>query len=229
MVIGADGRNSSVARLARAREYGRAETVSIAYYGYWNDVATDKVEIYFQPGRVVGVFPTHAEQALIFVQWPVSERGAVKSDIEGNYQAALGEIAPVADRLTSAKRHGRLLGMAEILNFFREPFGPGWALVGDAGHHKDPLVARGKGDAWRDSHGLAEAVISGWEDEERMHDALTAYQVVRDAASTAVAEQNVRLARLDLALDEMPDAVRELTMAEVAGEKSVARARLSQA
>ena len=119
--------------------------------------------------------------------------------------------------------------MAEIPNFFREPFGPGWALVGDAGHHKDPLVARGISDAWRDGHLLAEAVISGWEDEERMHDALTAYQGVREAASTAVAEQNVRLARLDLALDEMPDAFRELTMAEVAGEKSVARARLSQA
>jgi 2-polyprenyl-6-methoxyphenol hydroxylase-like FAD-dependent oxidoreductase len=98
-VIGADGRNSLVARLVGAPRYGIIETVSIAYYAYWNGFATDRVEVYFQAGqagRMVGLFPTHDHQTLIFVQWPVAERTAFKTDIEGNYLATLRTIAPIA-------------------------------------------------------------------------------------------------------------------------------------
>jgi 2-polyprenyl-6-methoxyphenol hydroxylase-like FAD-dependent oxidoreductase len=99
LVIGADGRNSLVARLVGAPRYGIIETVSIAYYAYWNGFATDRVEVYFQAGqagRMVGLFPTHDHQTLIFVQWPVAERTAFKTDIEGNYLATLRTIAPIA-------------------------------------------------------------------------------------------------------------------------------------
>jgi 2-polyprenyl-6-methoxyphenol hydroxylase-like FAD-dependent oxidoreductase len=90
LVIGADGRNSRVAQQVGAQRYGLIETVSIAYYAYWNGFPTEQVEIYFQLRRMVGLFPTHHDQTLIFVQWPATERAAFKADIEGNYLATLG-------------------------------------------------------------------------------------------------------------------------------------------
>lgn len=51
--------------------------------------------------------------------------------------------------------------MADLPNFFRRPYGPGWALIGDAGHHKDPTLARGISDAFCDADLLANAVDAG--------------------------------------------------------------------
>jgi 2-polyprenyl-6-methoxyphenol hydroxylase-like FAD-dependent oxidoreductase len=223
LVVGADGRNSRVARLAGARSYGQIATASIAYYAYWDGFHTDRVELYFQAGRAVGLFPTHHEQTLIFVQWPVAERAAFKADIEGNYLATLRPIAPVAERLHRAKRSTRILGMAEMPNFFRQPFGPGWALVGDAGHHKDPLVARGISDAWRDSQLLADAITAGWGDPDQLRSRLANYQRMRDRASTSLARLNPELARLDRPLDEMTELWHQLADAERAGDEMFLR------
>jgi 2-polyprenyl-6-methoxyphenol hydroxylase-like FAD-dependent oxidoreductase len=222
LVIGADGRNSLLARTAGSEMYGHAPTVSVAYYAYWRGFPTEKVEIYFEPGQMVGIFPTHEEQTLIFVQCPVSERSTFKADIVANYHSALAAVAPVAPRLSQASRTSRILGMAELPNFFRVPFGPGWALVGDAGHHKDPLVARGISDAWRDSHLLARAVIAGWDDEDAMQAGLLAYQHERDRASTDVARLNTRLARLELPMEELAHGWSELSEAERTADSALA-------
>ena len=57
---------------------------------------------------------------------------------------------------------GQLRGTAAPPTFFRMSSGPGWALVGDAGHHKDPVIARGIADAFRDADLAASAVVDGW-------------------------------------------------------------------
>jgi 2-polyprenyl-6-methoxyphenol hydroxylase-like FAD-dependent oxidoreductase len=225
LVIGADGRNSLLARQVGAQRYAHIETVSIAYYAYWSGFATQQVEIYFQPGRMVGLFPTHHDQTLIFVQWPAAERAAFKADIEGNYLATLHLMAAVAERLDNAQRATRILGMAELPSFFRQPFGPGWALVGDAGHHKDPLVARGISDAWRDSQLLADAVIAGWSERAHLRSRLADYQRVRDRASIGLTRLNAEIARLDRPLQEMSELWLQLGDAERAAEDAISRAR----
>jgi 2-polyprenyl-6-methoxyphenol hydroxylase-like FAD-dependent oxidoreductase len=61
------------------------------------------------------------------------------------------------------------VGSHHALNFFRKPYGPGWALVGDAGYHKDPVTALGISDAFRDVELLADAldqVMTGAQGEE---------------------------------------------------------------
>jgi flavin-dependent dehydrogenase len=114
--------------------------------------------------------------------------------------------------------------MAELPSFFRQPFGPGWALVGDAGHHKDPLVARGISDAWRDSQLLADAVITGWGEPAHLHSRLADYQRVRDRASTRLTRLNAELARLDRPLQEMSELWQQLADAERAGEEAITSA-----
>ena len=65
-----------------------------------------------------------------------------KKDIEGNYLKAI-ELAPAfAERLRGARREARFAGAA-VPNYFRKPYGPGWALVGDAGYNKDFITAQG--------------------------------------------------------------------------------------
>jgi flavin-dependent dehydrogenase len=71
----------------------------------------------------------------------------------------------------------RLHGFPGHVGFFRKPYGPGWALVGDAGYFKDPLTSHGITDALRDAELLATAIDDGSDS------ALVDYQEQRDAVS----------------------------------------------
>ncbi len=54
------------------------------------------------------------------------------------------EAAPeLKDEVMSGRREERFYGTADTPNYFRKPYGKGWALVGDAGYHKDPVLAQG--------------------------------------------------------------------------------------
>ena len=79
----------------------------------------------------------------------------MRAEIEGQYWRALAAIAGLAERVCSGQRAKRFRGTAVLPNFFRRSAGPGWALVGDAGYHKDPETAQGITDALRDAEGLA--------------------------------------------------------------------------
>ena len=68
------------------------------------------------------------------------------------------------------------------IGYMRESYGPGWALVGDAGYFKDPISAHGLTDAMRDAELLARAVLDGWRDGASL-DALAGYQETRDRIS----------------------------------------------
>ena len=91
------------------------------------------------------------------VGWPYAEYTAYKADVEGNFLKTL-ELSPAfAERVRSATRVDRFHG-SPVPNFFRKPYGPGWALVGDAGYTKDPITAQGISDAFRDAELCAEAL-----------------------------------------------------------------------
>jgi 2-polyprenyl-6-methoxyphenol hydroxylase-like FAD-dependent oxidoreductase len=68
--------------------------------------------------------------------------------------------------------------------------------VGDAGCHKDPFLALGLCDAFRDAELLAEALdaglIAGW---RRMNEALAEYHRQRDLATLPAYRLNLHLAR----------------------------------
>ena len=110
---------------------------------------------------------------------------------------------------------GRVLGMLALPNYFRQAHGPGWALAGDAGHHKDPLVGRGISDAFRDAELLAEALLSGiGGTDEELSDRLESYAVARDDAVLRVYEANLALSRLNYPLEQVPSLFGALNRAE---------------
>jgi flavin-dependent dehydrogenase len=82
-------------------------------------------------------------------------------------------------------------------NFFRQAFGDGWALVGDAAYHKDPIIAQGISDAFRSAEWLADAVHTGFSGARPLNEALAEYQRVRDEQFTPMYDLSCSLATLE--------------------------------
>jgi len=132
LVIGADGMRSLVARSVQAPTYQAKPALSCAYYGYWSSVPLAGAEIYMRPRRMVITFPTNEQLACIYVAWPHSEFHTVRADIAGNFLQTLDLAPQFAEHVRQGKQEGRFVGTADLPNFFRKPYGPGWALVAEA-------------------------------------------------------------------------------------------------
>ena len=87
-----------------------------------------------------------------------------------------------AERLRAANREARFVGMS-VPNFFRKPYGPGWALVGDAGYTKDPVTALGICDAFYGAERCVQALDEWLSDSQPFEDAMAGYQQARDEHS----------------------------------------------
>jgi len=144
------------------------------------------------------VFPTHDGQACIWICNPSADAKAVRRRTASRAEA-FGELlersAPqLAERLRRARRTSPVSGMLRMPNQLRQAFGPGWALVGDAGYHRDAVTGYGISDAFRDAEFLAvaldQALGSGVEETA----ALTLYQQQRDQALREIFEITCRLA-----------------------------------
>jgi flavin-dependent dehydrogenase len=198
LVVGADGRRSRVARAVATPAYRARPALTCAYYSYWSDVpAGEEIEGYFLPRRVILVFPTNDGQVCVFLQWPSAEFRSVRTNVEGHVQAAVAQVPGLAGRLSGGRRAARLAGTGDLPNFFRAPYGAGWALVGDAGYHRDPLTAQGISDAFRDAQLLSEAIDAGLAGRQPLAEALAGYQRQRDEAATAMYELTCQRAALE--------------------------------
>jgi 2-polyprenyl-6-methoxyphenol hydroxylase-like FAD-dependent oxidoreductase len=198
ITIGADGRNSALAKHVGAASYNEVPSISCWYFSYWSGVeGVEGLELSFQNERGSFAFPTHDALTAVFVSWPVSETATIKADIEGEFANALALASPsLAERVREGERVERFYGATQLPNFLRVPHGPGWALVGDAGCHKDPLMALGCCDALRDAELLAEATHEGLTGERPLDEALADYGRRRDEETMPLYEMNLQAARL---------------------------------
>jgi len=111
-------------------------------------------------------------------------------------------IPGLTDLVHSGRQAERFLGTADVANFFRQPYGPGWALVGDAGYHKDPHTAQGITDAFRDAELLTQAIDEGFSGRRPPEEALADYEQRRNAAVWPMYELTCRLASLEVSPTE---------------------------
>jgi flavin-dependent dehydrogenase len=182
VVIGADGRNSHVARAVQPEQYLDKPMLQWSYYTYWSGLPVGGMETVIRPDRGWGAFPTNDDLTLVVVGWPYWEASAYKADVEANYLKTL-ELAPeFAARVRGATRVERFTGGA-VANFFRRPFGPGWALVGDAGYNKDPITAQGISDAFHDAERCTAAIDDAFEGRQSFGDALPMYEFTTQLAT----------------------------------------------
>jgi flavin-dependent dehydrogenase len=171
--------------------------VSFAYYTYWRGSPAVGVHAWLEPGRFFGVFPVGGGLTLAFVQGPRREYDTFRTDPLTAYTTELRSRPELANLLGEAVIAEHLRGTAAVPTFFRTSSGPGWALVGDAGHHKDPVIARGIADAFRDADLAASAVVEGWPGD--LEAALAEYGRQRDQCSIPLSDANLGIARLDMA------------------------------
>jgi 2-polyprenyl-6-methoxyphenol hydroxylase-like FAD-dependent oxidoreductase len=203
VVIGADGRNSLVAKAVDAPRYNEQPALQAGYYAYWSDVPVDGFEIFSRPYRGFAAAPTHDGLTMIVGGVPQAEFATFKKDVEANFMAML-ELAPeFAERVRGGTREARFVGTADLPNFFRKPYGEGWALVGDAGYHKDPITAQGISDAFRDAEALADGLDAVFTGRAQFDAAMADYQRARDSHVLPIFEFTLQFATLEPPPDEM--------------------------
>jgi flavin-dependent dehydrogenase len=144
--------------------------------------------LYTRPYRSVAAFPTNDDLTVIGVNWAIDDYAAVRGDIEGHYLRTLAHVAPeLAERVNAGTREERWIGTA-VPSYFRRPYGPGWALVGDAGYLKDPCTAQGITDAFGHAELLADALDTGLRGHRPFGEALADYERRRNEAVLAMYE-----------------------------------------
>jgi 2-polyprenyl-6-methoxyphenol hydroxylase-like FAD-dependent oxidoreductase len=195
LVIGADGRHSLVAEAAGAGRYRERPAVNVAYYAYWSDLPADGFSVHLTPGRAVGIMPTHDRLTVVTVAARIADMSDFRRYIEGNYLAELRKVPGLADRTSGATRESRFTGTT-VPNYYREPFGPGWALAGDAGYERDPCTAQGMTDAFRHAELLAGAWLSAQRGERSFEEVMAGYQSARDEETLPVYEMACDLGSL---------------------------------
>ena len=208
VVIGADGRHSRVAEAVRPEHYNEKPALLAPYYTYWSEFPMNgRFETYIRPYRGFAAAPTNDGLTITVGGWPYAEFDANKRDIEANF-LKLFELAPeFAERVRQAKRVAPFAG-TPVTNFFRKPYGPGWALVGDAGYNKDPITAQGINDAFRDAELCAKAVDDAFSGVRSYDEAMSEYQRARDEHVLPMYEFTCQLATLEPPSPELQQVIR---------------------
>ena len=221
LVIGADGRRSTVARLVGAEQPHRAcPSGRACFYAYWKDARPDwrSTAAQWREGSELGTaFPCDDGLLLVLLQPPAARAPEFRADLAGAYTRTVAAIPGLAERLAGSRQATKVRAATDIASYFRRSAGRGWALAGDAGHFKDPVTAQGIRDALRYGRTLAEAAapvldedprrldsaVARWE-RERDEDCLEVYQwtniVARGESMSALELELYRMAATDPAV-----------------------------
>jgi flavin-dependent dehydrogenase len=197
IVIGADGRNSFVAKEVGAEEYRGDDPTTCGYYAFFNGVDRNAVDLFLGDNHAIFHFPTNGGQACIAAEAPVANFQTIRADPETYMRGIIARSAPaLAPHMANATVDGKWFGMQGRRSYFRKPYGPGWALCGDAGYLKDPIQGTGIDDAFRDADNLADALDAIFSGGEEWDVAMTVFHQKRDAAQQGKYEVIVEMAKL---------------------------------
>jgi 2-polyprenyl-6-methoxyphenol hydroxylase-like FAD-dependent oxidoreductase len=202
VVIGADGRHSHVAKAVGPEHYNEKPMLQWSYYSYWSGFPVSGMEVVIRPDRGWAAIPTNDDLTLLVIGWPYAESSAYKADVEANYHRTLALAPAVAERVRAATRVERFVG-GSVANYFRKPYGPGWALIGDAGYNKDPITAQGISDAFRDAEACTAALHEVFEGRASFDDAMSAFQRTRDLHAFPIYEFTTQMATMEAPPPEM--------------------------
>jgi flavin-dependent dehydrogenase len=212
IVVGADGRHSTIASLVEAQPYLHVPTLGCGYYSYWSGVECDRAELFFRDTRFSVAFPTNDGLTTIAVGYPLDEWQDARRRPEEKLLETLDEMGTLGERVRAGRREAKLVGLRDAPNFLRTPYGPGWALAGDAGYHKDPIPAQGISDAFRDAELLARAIGDIHTERATEAGALAVYHEARDVFARPMFEATVKISSYTVAPVDRAQKFLELAM-----------------
>jgi flavin-dependent dehydrogenase len=218
VVVGADGRYSLVADAVEAEEYDTKPKLLASYYSYWSDLPMDgHFANWVRPHRGMAAWPTNDGLTLVIAGWPFREFEANRDDVERHFFETLDTAPEFAERVRAGSREERFVGAA-VPGYFRRPYGPGWALVGDAGYNTDYITAQGITDAFRHAELCAEALHRSLSGERSFEDALDEYRSTRDAEVKPMYELTAQFASLEPPPPELQQLLAAVSRSEEAME-----------
>lgn len=168
LVVGADGRRSTVAEQVGAEEYLGYDAPRGMYWAYW-DAPGDWQSDRYPFGMYLAqrgadyriVFSTDDDQLLIGSLPPIPAAREWRKDPLGSLRRNLSSDPVTGPLVAEADPAGKVRGTVKERYFFRPGTGPGWVLVGDAGHHKDFVIGDGITEALIQAESLASAIEEG--------------------------------------------------------------------
>jgi menaquinone-9 beta-reductase len=186
LVVGADGRRSTVAALVGSwHPYRVSRNGRGLVFSYLDDPRAGEfgdTYIQYRDGDSIAfAFPTTpAGRVLVLMMGHRDEVSHARSDPDGYWARKLAEHPALAERIAGAGIGTKLRSTGETPAFFRASSGPGWALAGDAGHFKDPVTGQGMRDAMWAGRTLAEFVLPSLDDPAEVDRATRAWEAARD-------------------------------------------------
>lgn len=219
IVVGADGRQSAVAKRVGARTCVEGVHASAYVYGYFAGLPDDGYHWYFGRDVAAGVIPTNDNHHCVFASVPRKSFGSeFRKDLQAAFARTVVANSPrLGEDIAKAGPITKLHSIICSPGFLRQAHGAGWALVGDAGYFKDPLTAHGITDALRDAELLSRAICAGHSP------ALARYQEERDALSWPLFEVTDAIASFDWDVDRIKDHHGRLSKAMKAEAEHVVR------
>lgn len=148
VVVGADGKRSFVARAVGAETYAHLVSETAIFYAYYRNVVPlqePSAVVYADPATRTGVlvFDADAGLTVVSVGIPAAAFDEARKDPEAALERTWRGVPEMVERCQHAERATPVMGQAPFDSFFRQPYGPGWALVGDAGQYIDPITGQG--------------------------------------------------------------------------------------
>jgi 2-polyprenyl-6-methoxyphenol hydroxylase-like FAD-dependent oxidoreductase len=199
LVVGADGRGSLVAARVAAPTVVAGAHAGAYLYGYWPAADLDGYHWYYGDGLSAGAIPTNDGLACIFAGGPPAVLAAALRHRRpaDAHQALSARLDRGLADLVAAPPDGPVRVFRGMPARLRRPYGPGWALVGDAGWWKDPLSTHGITDALRDAELLTAAVVGGSATHRAAEAGFAGYQAGRDRTAVPMHPVVDRLASHD--------------------------------
>lgn len=196
VVVGADGFHSTVAKKVGAELYNVRPAAGFIYYSYYSGLDWG---LHHKAGlneQWFGTWPTNDDLSMLAVICSRAQLKEFRQDVENRFHAVFDDVDPDmgAQLRDLGRREEDFKPMRYPDNYYRRPYGPGWALVGDAGYHKDPYTGWGMTDAFLHGELLADRLHQGLAGERPMDEALAEYHKVRDEESAGVYDFTTTLA-----------------------------------
>ena len=216
LVIGADGRQSTVAQSVGAANVKMSNNASKCVYGYFSGLSATGYQWHYEDHAAGGVIPTNNGQSCVFLSMANGAGPSIgKLSQENLFRKFIDHAMPrLGSAIGKGSLDGRLVGYSGAHGYLRQSCGDGWALVGDAGYFKDPITAHGITDALRDAQILAQS----WA-ECRLDD----YVAIRDSLSQDLFRISDAIAGFNSSMSELMQLHEDLNMAMKANQEWIAR------
>jgi flavin-dependent dehydrogenase len=199
VVVGADGRSSFVAANTGAREQIRESATRAMYYRYFLGFTNpaggdpDGAEFSLHGDELLYAFPSDAGTTCVAVSVNLEDFAAMRRNAEHVFHERIGAHPGLTPRLSRCSLEGRLLGCGPKDHLVRVPYGPGWALVGDASLHQDPWSGNGMDNAGVHATFLAAAIDDWLSGRVSELEAFARYHAQRDEHALADFRETVAL------------------------------------